>query len=125
MGPVATARCAKAGTPECKVHDWQEALRALRKIALDSGLAEERKWGVSCYTAANKNILLIGAFKDNCVMTFFRGSLLKDPARILELPGKNSQAGRVVRFTDAKQIQARANVLKKYIKEAVKIAEAG
>lgn len=65
-------RCALGGTPKCKVHNWQEELKYLRRVVLDCGLTEERKWGVPCYTHNGSNILMVAAFKDNCTLSFLK-----------------------------------------------------
>ena len=94
-------RCKLVGTPECKVHNWREELQKLRAIMLASGLKEERKWGVPCYTFQNSNIALISAFKASCALSFFKGALLDDPKGILVMPGENSQATRYICFTSS------------------------
>jgi uncharacterized protein YdeI (YjbR/CyaY-like superfamily) len=38
---------------------WREEFKKLRAIALGCGLDEEFKWGVPCYTAGGKNVVLI------------------------------------------------------------------
>lgn len=118
-------RCALGGTPECKVHSWQEELKYLRRVVLDCGLTEERKWGVPCYTHNGSNILMVAAFKDNCTLSFFKGALLKDDHKILEKPGENTQSGRVIRFTDVDRIAALEPVLKTYMFEAIEVEKAG
>jgi uncharacterized protein YdeI (YjbR/CyaY-like superfamily) len=56
-------------TPECKVHNWDAELAMLREIVLDCGLNEELKWSHPVYTSQKNNIILIGAFKENCVLS--------------------------------------------------------
>ncbi|AEM72219.1 Domain of unknown function DUF1801 [Allomuricauda ruestringensis DSM 13258] len=118
-------RCALGGTPKCKVHNWQEELKYLRRVVLDCGLTEERKWGVPCYTHNGSNILMVAAFKDNCTLSFFKGALLRDNHKILEKPGENTQSGRVIRFTDVERIAALEPVLKTYIFEAIEVEKSG
>ena len=77
-------RCKYGGTPKCKVNNWINELEELRKIVIKSGLAEELKWGMPCYTSNNKNILMISAFKDYACISFFKGVLLKDKEKLLE-----------------------------------------
>ena len=50
---------------------------------------------------------------------------MKDPDGILTAPGKNTQAGRLVRFTDVRQIVELEPVLRAYIAEAVAVEKAG
>ncbi len=118
-------RCSLVGTPDCKVHNWQGELRYLRKLVLDCGLTEELKWKVPCYTHNGHTILMVVAFKESATLSFFKGALLKDEHGILEKPGKNSQAGRVVRFTQVEEIAALEDVLKAYIFEAIEADEKG
>ncbi len=118
-------RCSLHGTPECKVHSWQNELKALRVIALECGLTEEIKWGVPCYTYKKSNVLLISALKQCCTLSFMKGSLLKDPNKILTLPGENSQSACLIRFTSIKQINELEPILKTYIFEAIEVEKAG
>lgn len=122
---VGCGRCPLGNTPECKVHNWTQELETLREIALDCGLTEELKWGVPCYTFEGNNIAIISAFKEFCSISFFKGVLLKDADRILSKQGENSQAARLVKFTDIRQILEKESILKSYIYEAVEIKKAG
>ncbi len=118
-------RCPLGGTPDCKVNGWQKELKKLRAIALDCGLTEEVKWGFPCYTFQNSNVIMIGAFKDCCTLSFFKGALLKDPAGILEMPGENSQAGRVIRFRTVREMVKLESAVKACIREAIAVEKAG
>lgn len=118
-------RCKYGATPNCKVRNWQDELKKLRSIVLDCGLTEELKWGVPCYTYNGKNVLMVSALKDCSLISFFKGSLLKDADGILVKPGENSQAARYVKFTDVKEIENMENSLKACIYEAVEVEKAG
>jgi uncharacterized protein YdeI (YjbR/CyaY-like superfamily) len=118
-------RCPLGNTPECKVNNWTEELETLRAIVLDCGLNEELKWGVPCYTFEKNNVAIIGAFKEFCAISFFKGALLKDADKILVKPGENSQAARVVKFTGVQKIVEMEKILKEYIKEAIEVEKAG
>lgn len=118
-------RCALGGTPNCKVHRWEAELKKLRALALDCGLNEESKWGVPCYTYRNNNVLIVAAFKDYCSVSFFKGALLSDTDGLLAKPGENTQAGRLIRFTNVKDIVKAENTIKAYIYEAIEVEKAG
>ena len=118
-------RCKLGGTPGCKVNDWLEELKMLRMIALDCGLTEEVKWGVPCYTFKGKNVFLVSALKEYCALSFFKGSLLNDSHKLLVKPGENSQAGRLAKFTNVREIIEKEAILKTYIFEAVELEKAG
>ena len=122
-------RCAKGGTPACKVNTWAAELAALRTLVLDSGLTEDCKWGVPCYTVkvdgkAN-NVVLIHAFKDYCALLFFKGALLKDTKDILIQQTENVQAARQLRFTDVRNIVALKTTIAAYLQEAIAVEKAG
>lgn len=117
-------RCKLGGTPECKVHGWEEELRLLRGIILESGLTEEIKWSAPCYTHEGKNLLMLSALKDSVVVSFFQGARLADPENILEKPGENSRFARYMRFTDSQTVAARKPAIFRYIHEAVNLGDA-
>jgi uncharacterized protein YdeI (YjbR/CyaY-like superfamily) len=104
---------------------WPEELAKLRTIILDCQLTEELKWGVPCYTFQNSNIVLIHEFKEYCAILFIKGALLKDAHGILIQQTENVQAGRQVRFTNAREIVELEPILKAYIHEAVEVEKAG
>src|ERR1700722_27512 len=108
-----------------KSKQWQEELRKLRTIILDCPLTEEVKWRHPCYTFQQKNVVIIGRFKECCVLTFVKGALLKDANGILVKPGENTQAARMIRFTDVRQIAEIEPILKAYIHEAIEVEKAG
>lgn len=118
-------RCPLGGTPECKVNNWQEELKQLRRIVLECGLTEELKWKVPCYTFQKKNVLIVAAFKEYCSLSFFKGVLLKDTHSILEKPGENSQSDRLIKFTNVQEIIKMEAILKAYIFEAIEVEKAG
>jgi uncharacterized protein YdeI (YjbR/CyaY-like superfamily) len=117
-------RCPLGATPRCKVHNWQKELKLLRSIAIACNLQEEIKWGVPTYTFQNKNIMIIAAFKEYAALSFFKGSLLSDHAKLLNKPGENSQAARLLRFTETKDITENEAIIKAYIYEALEIEKA-
>lgn len=118
-------RCAFGGTLQCKVHPWTAELRLLREIVQASGLTEEIKWSIPCYTHAGKNILLLSALKDSVTLAFFRGAEMQDPENILEKPGENSRFARYMRFTDTQSIAALKHTIPAYIQEAIVLESAG
>ena len=118
-------RCPLGGTPECKVHSWQKELALLRRIVLACGLTEELKWKVPCYTYDGHNVVVVAAFKDHASLSFFKGALLSDPHKLLERPGDNSQAARVLRFTSVKEVNRLDAFLREYIHEAIEVERSG
>ncbi len=118
-------RCALGGTPQCKVNRWKEEMKHLRMIVLDCGLTEELKWSVPCYTFRKSNIVIVSAFKEYCALSFFKGALLNDPHGIMDKPGENTQAARLIKFTNLHEIVESEADLKAYIFEAIEVEKTG
>ncbi len=118
-------RCSLGGTPHCKVHRWPHELEALRQMLLDSGLTEELKWGMPCYCLNAKNIAMIAAFKEYCALSFFKGALLPDPEGILQKPGQNTQASRIIRFTNIETVLKLEPAIKQFITDAIAVETNG
>jgi uncharacterized protein YdeI (YjbR/CyaY-like superfamily) len=108
-----------------KNKQWEAELSKLREIVLDTPLIEEVKWRVPCYTLDGSNVAFLGSFKDNCVLSFIKGALLRDPKGILVKPGENTQSARVARFTNVEQIVKLRATLKAYLLEAIEVEKAG
>ena len=108
-----------------KDRPWQQELKKLRNIVLESGLTEELKWGCPTYTLEKNNIVLIHVFKEYCALLFMKGVLLKDPKHILIQQTKNVQSARQIRFTSMREIIRMKTVIKAYIAEAIRVENAG
>src|SRR6185437_2544903 len=104
---------------------WQKETDKLRKVLLECGLTEELKWGKPCFTHGKKNVAIVIPLKDACALSFFKGTLLKDPTHILQKIGEHTQAGRWIKFTSLKEISALQPTLGKYIYEAIEIEKSG
>jgi uncharacterized protein YdeI (YjbR/CyaY-like superfamily) len=118
-------RCPKGASPACKVHRWTDILEFLRQLLLETELQEERKWGVPTYTLNGKNVVILGVFKESCVLSFLKGGLMEDPYQILERPGPNSQEGRFIRFTQLSQAQEIEGKIKEYLLQAIAVERSG
>jgi len=96
----------------------------MRRVLAGFPLKEERKWGKPTYTLNGKNVVIMQGFKEYFALGFFQGALLKDPKKVLVQLGQ-VQAGRVMKFTSAKEITAKASTIKAYVREAIAVEEAG
>jgi uncharacterized protein YdeI (YjbR/CyaY-like superfamily) len=108
-----------------KAGPWREELAALRAILLDSPLTEQFKWRSPCYTWRGGNVATIWGFKDDCVIGFFKGVLLKDPDGVLAAPGENSRSVRIMRFRSIPEIVGSQAALRAFIQNAVEVEAAG
>ena len=104
---------------------FSEILVRLRAIVHECGLTEVSKWQSPCYTHIGKNICILGRFKDNCILSFFKGAMLQDEAGILTKAGENSQAGRIIRFRTLDDFTRVEPFLKAYIFEAIEQERSG
>jgi uncharacterized protein YdeI (YjbR/CyaY-like superfamily) len=103
---------------------WQPEIAQMRRVLAGLPMNEECKWGKPTFTADGKNIVIIQGFKEYFALGFFQGALLKDPKKVLVQLGQ-VQAARVMKFTSAKDIKARAATIKAYVREAIALEKAG
>src|SRR5499433_3818517 len=97
---------------------WKSEIAAMRRVLAGFPMQEERKWGKPTYTVNGKNIVIMQGFKEYFALGFFQGALLKDPSKVLVQLGQ-VHAGRVMKFTSAKEIAAKAATIKAYVREAI------
>src|SRR5579871_6953164 len=103
---------------------WEAEIAEMRRVLAGLPMKEERKWGKPTYTVEGKNIVILQGFKEYFGLGFFQGALLKDPKKLLVQLGQ-VQAGRVMKFTSAKEITAKAPTIKAYVREAIAVEKAG
>ena len=103
---------------------WKAEIAAMRRVLADSAMTEECKWGKPTHTVDGKNIVILQGFKEYFALGFFQGALLKDPKKLLVQLGQ-VQAGRVMKFSSAKEITAKAATIKAYVREAIAVEKAG
>ncbi len=103
---------------------WQAEIAAMRRVLAGFAMKEECKWGKPTYTVDTKNIVILQGFKEYFALGFFRGALLKDPKKVLVQLGQ-THAARVMKFTSAKEITAKAATIKSYVREAIAVEKTG
>ena len=103
---------------------WKAEIAEMRRVLAGFAVKEECKWGKPTYTVDGKNIVILQGFKEYFALGFFQGALLKDPKKVLVQLGQ-VHAGRVMKFTSAKEITAKAATIKAYVREAIALEEAG
>ena len=103
---------------------WEAEIAKMRRVLAGLAMKEECKWGKPAYTVDGKNIVILQGFKEYFGLGFFQGALLKDPKKILVQLGQ-VHAGRVMKFTSAKDIRAKAATIKAYVREAIAVEKAG
>jgi len=96
----------------------------MRRVLAGLALTEQCKWGKPTFTMDGKNIVIMQGFKEYFALGFFQGALLEDPKKLLVQLGQ-VQAGRVMKFTSAKEITANAAIIKAYVREAIAVAKSG
>jgi uncharacterized protein YdeI (YjbR/CyaY-like superfamily) len=118
-------RCDHFRTPACKVHRWTAPLALLREVLLASGLTEELKWGNPCYTLEGRNVVMLAALKESCVLSFFKGAALSDPDGALEAAGPSSRFARSLRFGSLEEARGRRGVAEAFVAQAIALERAG
>ena len=118
-------RCDRFATPACSTQRWAQGLADLRRVCITSGLVETVKWGHPCYTHQGRNIAILGAFRGDFRITFFNAALMKDPEKLLETQGPNTQHPSMMRFAENGQVAQRAPIIQAYLSEAIGYAQSG
>jgi uncharacterized protein YdeI (YjbR/CyaY-like superfamily) len=103
---------------------WEAEIGEMRRVLAGLAMKEECKWGKPTYTVDGKNIVIIQGFKEYFALGFFQGALLADPKKLLVQLGQVN-AGRVMKFTSAKDITAKAATIKAYVRAAIAVEKAG
>lgn len=118
-------RCDRFATPDCSTRFWADGLADLRRICRDAGMSEHVKWGHPCYMHGGRNIVIIGAFREDFRLTFFNAALMRDPHGALVGQGPNSQHPDCFRFDDSSQVVGAEPIIREYLTEAMAYAEQG
>lgn len=118
-------RCSRFDTPECSATIWHKGLLTLRQICLEVGLNETVKWGQPCYTYADRNIVMLGAFRGNYRLGFFNPGMMRDPENMMQNQGPNSKHKNALFFTETDQPAAMADTIRAYLREAMGYADQG
>lgn len=104
--------------------EWEEEIRALRKMLLSTELEETIKWGSPVYTLNGKNVVGIGAFKNHCALWFFQGALLeKNTAMLTNAQEGKTKALRQIKFEKDEELPLKDLI--KYVQEAINNQKAG
>ena len=103
---------------------WEAEIAEMRRVLAGLDMKEECKWGKPTYTVDGKNIVIMQGFKEYFALGFFQGALLNDPKQVLVQLGQ-THAGRVMKFTSAKEVRVKSATIKAYVREAIAAEKAG
>ena len=103
---------------------WQDELRALRKIILTANLEETIKWGMPYYSLGGKNIVGMVSFKSYFGLWFTQGVFLKDEASVL-LNAKEGTTRALRQWRMNSKGEINSALIKSYVMEAIEITKAG
>ena len=103
---------------------WKAEIAAMRRVLAGFEMREECKWGKPTYTVNGKNVVIMQGFKEYFALGFCHGALLPDSRKLLVQLGQ-VQAGRVMKFTSAREIKTKAATIKAYVRAAIAVEEAG
>jgi uncharacterized protein YdeI (YjbR/CyaY-like superfamily) len=104
---------------------WPDEITAIRPLLLACGLDEQIKWGKPFYCRDDANIVLLQEFSDHLALMFFKGVLLDDPDGVLHAQGPNTHGPKRMRFTSVADVEALADTITAYVREAIGHEEAG
>lgn len=99
---------------------WREELMLLRSMILSADILEEFKWRQPTYTVNGSNTIILSTRKHACVVGFFKGVLLNDPAGLMNAPGPHTQSARYASFTSVQHIKKHRKDILDLIAQAVR-----
>lgn len=108
-----------------KTSQWQEAYLEFRNIIKAYDLEEDYKWMHPCYTLKGKNVVLMHGFKDYVALLFHKGVMLYDKYNMLIQQTEHVQVDRQLRFTSVEEIREKADKIRYYIEEAIRVEQSG
>ncbi|TDM48605.1 hypothetical protein ETI06_08980 [Macrococcoides goetzii] len=108
-----------------KTSQWHDAYQLLRSIIREFDLEEDYKWMHPCYTLKDKNVLLIHGFKSYVAILFHKGVILEDKYNLLIQQTEHVQVDRQLRFSSVEEIEEKADMIRFYIKEAIRVEKSG
>ncbi|MCY3675881.1 MAG: YdeI/OmpD-associated family protein [Rhodobacteraceae bacterium] len=97
----------------------------MRKILLECELEEEIKWNKPCFAHQGRNICIIQNMRDFLALLFFKGVLLNDPEKLLEVQGPNSRSDYRMRFTSPREVLAMTHWIKSFVEQSIENEKAG
>ncbi len=115
----------EVGTYIGRSQRWPEVMAELRPILLGCGLDESIKWAKPCYSRDGVNVAIMQEMKDFLALMFFKGALMSDPDGVLQDQGPNSRSARRMQFTSTAEVARSADILERYLREAIDIAASG
>jgi uncharacterized protein YdeI (YjbR/CyaY-like superfamily) len=103
----------------------QPVLTHLRELihSVCPDVVETWKWKFPNFDYCGSTMLSMAAFKQHCSFSFWKASLMADPEQILEISERQAM-GQFGKITSLKDLP-KDSVIKKYIKEAMKLNEDG
>lgn len=103
---------------------WQDELKRVRAILLETGLEETVKWGMPCYTHGGKNIVSLVAFKSYFGLWFHQGALIDDSSnKLINAQEGKTKALRQWRMTHSRDIKP--TIIKRYVKASIANVDQG
>lgn len=122
---VGCGRCDRFSSADCSARIWTSGLAGLRELCRAAGLTETAKWGHPTYMHAGRNVVILGAFRDDFRMSFFHPSLMRDPEGALERQGANTRHPDMLCFRSNEEVTAKSALISAYLAEAMGYAAAG
>jgi uncharacterized protein YdeI (YjbR/CyaY-like superfamily) len=105
--------------------EWHDEAARLRELLLGCGLDEDLKWGKPCYASDGNNIAILQPMKAFLSLMFFKGALLSNEHGALESQGENTRSALRLCFTSVAQVEARADIVRTCVREAIEVERAG
>lgn len=107
-----------------KAGKWENLMRQIRSVLLETELKEEVKWGIPSYTFNGSMVIGMAGFKNWLALWFYQGVFLSDPNALLVSGTEGKTKGqRQWRIKSADEFDV--VTLQQFVNEAIENARAG
>lgn len=107
-----------------KAGKWENLMRQIRSVLLETELKEEVKWGIPSYTFNGSMVIGMAGFKNWLALWFYQGVFLSDPNALL-VSGTEGKTKGQRQWRIKSEDEFDLAILQQFVNEAIENARAG
>lgn len=107
-----------------KAGKWENLMRQIRSVLLETELKEEVKWGIPSYTFNGSMVIGMAGFKNWLALWFYQGVFLSDPNALL-VSGTEGKTKGQRQWRIKSEDEFDLAILQQFVNEAIENARVG
>ena len=107
-----------------KAGKWENLMRQIHSVLLETELKEEVKWGIPSYTFNGSMVIGMAGFKNWLALWFYQGVFLSDPNALL-VSGTEGKTKGQRQWRIKSEDEFDLAILQQFVNEAIENARAG